>query len=89
MVWDERKNFWRDPVDGRERVPHGSDQAEYLQRVLFENVDLKACVNDPAGIDGFPFRFTWSWSAVVAILESDGLGVRWRATTTVSDTPPT
>ena len=37
---DNEKDFRRNPVDRSKIVLHGPNQAEYSQRVLFENVDL-------------------------------------------------
>jgi hypothetical protein len=37
---NEGENFWRNPVYGREAVPHGPNQAKDLQRIPFEDADL-------------------------------------------------
>jgi len=54
VVWNQGKDLRRDLVDGSESVLHGQNQAEHLQRVVFESVDLKArhckslCVCEPS-----------------------------------------
>jgi hypothetical protein len=54
VVRDERKNFWRDPVYGRERGLHGPNQAEHFQRVPLEIVHLTTMyVSRHARIDVF------------------------------------
>ena len=40
VVWDQGKDFWRGSVDEREGVPHGPNQAEHLQCIVFKSVDL-------------------------------------------------
>ena len=44
---NESKDFWRDPIDWGERVLQGPNQAEDLERVPLENVDLKYDMNQP------------------------------------------
>ena len=40
-VRNESEDFGWDPVDWRESVPPGQNQAEDLENVLFETVELK------------------------------------------------
>jgi len=40
-VWNEGEDFGRDLVDRREQIPPNANQAEDLESVLLENVELK------------------------------------------------
>ena len=40
-VRDESEDFGWDPVDWREAVPPGPDQAEDLENVLLESIELE------------------------------------------------
>ena len=40
-VWKESEDLWRDPVDRRDVVLPGPNQAEDLESVLLENIKLK------------------------------------------------
>ena len=40
-VRDETEDFWRDLVDWCESVPPGPNQAENLESISLENVDLE------------------------------------------------
>jgi len=44
---DESEDFWRDPIDWGERVLQGPNQAEDLESVPLESVDLKRDTNHP------------------------------------------
>ena len=40
VIWDERKDFWWDPGDGRERVLDGPNQTKNFRCVLLKRVQL-------------------------------------------------
>ena len=42
VVWDQGKDIWRGPVNDNEGILHRLNQAEDLQYITFESVDLKA-----------------------------------------------
>ena len=41
VVWNHGEDIWRDPIDEGESVPRRSNQAEDLQCITFESVDLE------------------------------------------------
>ena len=47
VVWNESEDFRRDPVDWGELVLQGQNQADDLESILLEKVDLKRDSNQP------------------------------------------
>ena len=68
VVRDKGEDFRRDPVDGRQGIFEGPDDAEDFQCVLFESVHLKWHILVPVRVPNVQFRFTSIWSMVMAIL---------------------